>query len=187
VWCPNCHSLGRQRLFKLWFDANRDLISGKSVLHFAPEKSVVSFIKPVAKRYVTADLMRPGVNINMNIENIDLDEKFDVIIASHVLEHVVYDRKAFASIHRTLVPKGLLLAMVPIVENIDTFEDRAITSPKDRQLYFGQYDHVRYYGGDFVQRITDAGFTVKRFTAVEPSISKFSLNRGETVFVCSKE
>ena len=76
--------------------------------------------------------------------------------------------------------------MIPIIENMPTFEDPTITSIKDRELYYGQHDHVRYYGGDFVQRVTGAGFTVKRFTPVEPLISKHGLLRGETVFVCSK-
>jgi len=79
---------------------------------------------------------------------------------------------------------GELLVMVPIAEGMKTFEDPSITTAKDRELLFGQYDHVRYYGSDLVDRISDAGFEVDRFTPTEPLISRHGRMRGETVFVC---
>ena len=47
--CPRCKSAERYRLFKLWLDDNRDIVEGKEVLHFAPEKSLGALIKPLAK------------------------------------------------------------------------------------------------------------------------------------------
>ena len=181
--CPRCHSLERHRLFRLYFDANRPIFAGKSILHFAPEPSVARFVRPVATRYLTADLMYPGADVKIDIESFSFPDKFDTIIASHILEHV-NDRKALASIHGALNRGGTLLALVPITEGMETYEDPAIVDPKDRELFFGQYDHVRYYGSDFVDRISNAGFGVERFTPTEPLIARYGLLRGETVFVC---
>ena len=65
------------------------------------------------RRYVTADL-EPGFDIQVDIENLAVeDASFDVVICSHVLEHV-NDTLALASIHRVLRPGGILIAMVPI-------------------------------------------------------------------------
>jgi len=181
--CPRCHTLERHRLFKLYFDTNRPVFDGKSILHFAPESAVTSFVRPAARKYLTADLMDRTTDVKVDIENIDLLEKFDTVIASHVLEHVD-DRKALESIRKVLNRGGTLLVMVPIAEGMKTFEDSSITSPKDRELFFGQFDHVRYYGSDLVDRLSDAGFKVERFTPTEPLISRHSLLRGETVFAC---
>lgn len=183
--CPNCHSLERHRLFKLFFDTHRQYFDGKAILHFAPEASVLRFAKPVAKSYLTADLFDMRADVKINIEDIGRSDEFDTVIASHVLEHVD-DHKALCSIHHALKSGGTLLAMVPLTENLTTFEDNSITDRKERELYFGQYDHVRCYGGDFVDRVKAAGFSLRRFHPNEPSIPRFSLYRGETVFVCER-
>jgi SAM-dependent methyltransferase len=184
--CPRCHSFERHRLFALWLNENLAEIKGKHVLHFAPEKSVKRIVETISGRYVTADLMDTNADMKLDIENIGMKDAFDVVIASHVLEHVD-DRKALHSIYESLRPNGILLAMTPIIENMRTFEDASITDPKQRELYFGQNDHVRYFGGDFDRRLQDAGFSVLRFTPEEPFISRYSLMRGETLFICRKQ
>lgn len=81
----------------------------------------------------------------MNFE----DNFFDVIICSHVLEHIKDDRKAIHELFRVLKQKGIAFLQVPISKKAkDTFEDFTITSPKEREKYFGQKDHVRIYGQD---------------------------------------
>ena len=184
--CPQCKSLERHRLLKLYFDrGGSKLVAGKIVLHFAAETPVSSFIKPSAARYVTADLYDPNAQLRLNIENIELEETFEVIIASHVLEHVD-DRKALASIRNTLADGGTFIAMVPIAYELEsTFEDPTITAAKDRELYFGQGDHVRFYGRDFIDRVSNAGFSVERFCPNEAEIVKFGLQR-DAVFIATK-
>ena len=41
-----------------------------------------------------------------------------------------------------------------------TFEDFSITDPKDCLRVFGQEDHVRIYGYDFINRLKESGFQV---------------------------
>ena len=40
----------------------------------------------------------------------------------------------------------------------NTFEDDTITDPKQRAEVFGQYDHRRIYGKDYLSRLAAAGF-----------------------------
>ena len=69
--CPRCRSVERDRLFKLWLESTPEAIAGKEVLHFAPEKSLASLIRPLAARYLTADITPGRADRVLNIEAID--------------------------------------------------------------------------------------------------------------------
>ena len=72
------------------------------------------------------------------------------------------DIKALNEIYRVLKSGGVAILQVPINFKKDkTFEDQSITSKKDREKYFGQYDHLREYGLDFKDRVEKAGFDVE--------------------------
>ena len=187
ILCPKCGTLERHRLLCL---ANRehDFFRGRDILHFAPEPAIRQLaLSHNPRSYTTADLFADGVDLRENIEALTLeDESFDLVICLHVLEHV-NDYKAAAELFRVLRPGGILMAMFPIVEGWDeTFEDPARTSPAERLLYFGQHDHVRYFGRDARARLASAGFEVEEYTAVEPNVSRYGLSRGEKIFICSR-
>jgi len=186
--CPSCKSLERHRLVKLWADENPAQLQGRTILHFAPERAVGSFIAPLAAKYITADIDARNVDHQVNVEDIAFAEGFcDVILCSHVLEHVD-DRKALAELYRILRPGGLLLMMTPVNWAWDkTYENPAITSERDRLLHFGQNDHVRYFGADIVSRIETAGFRVALVRSLEPAVSRHGLLRSDVLFLCSKE
>ena len=185
--CPHCGSLERHRLFKLWLDDNRERIVGKHVLHFAPEAAISNLVRPLAKAYVTADIAA-GLDLQLNIEKIQLpDESYDLILCSHVLEHVD-DRAALAEMRRILVIGGIALLMTSIVEGwAKTYENRVITEPNEREIHFGQEDHVRYFGSDFRDRVRHAGFGLDEFTADGPIVVKLGLHRGEKLFIAVRE
>ena len=61
---------------------------------------------------------------------------------------------------RVLQNNGWAILNVPITSG-KTFEDSSIVDPKDRLKAFGQEDHVRSYGPDYVDRLRDSGFTVE--------------------------
>jgi SAM-dependent methyltransferase len=186
--CPSCECLERHRLLVL-ADQECHFFTNKKVLHFAPEHVLRQYIRSCgAMSYITADLYGKNVDITQDIENITLEDgSYDVVIASHVLEHV-NDRKALKELHRILKPGGIALLMVPIVEGWDnTYEDSKIVSTEERQLYYGQSDHIRFYGRDFRTRITNSGFALQEFTAVEPLVSRYALVRGEKLFIATKE
>lgn len=186
--CRACGSVDRQRLVAL-ADAEHHLFEGKSVLHFAAEGVLTDYVKARnPAKYTTADYIRKDADLNLNIEKIDLpDASYEVVLCSHVLEHVD-DRAALREIHRILAPRGLLVLLVPICEAwAATYENPAVTDPAERELHFGQHDHVRYYGRDVRERIQSAGFELSEFQAVEPLVSRHGLMRGDTVFLCQKK
>jgi SAM-dependent methyltransferase len=187
VLCPRCNSLERQR-FLVLADKRERFFAGKDVLHFAPEPSVQRYLETQNLRsYKTADLFAPDVDFKLNIEKIDQpDSAYDVVLCSHVLEHVD-DRKALVEIHRILRANGLLIAMFPIVEGWDaTYENTALSKSRDRLLHFGQHDHVRFFGHDARERIGAAGFHLNEFTAEEPDVTRCGLQRGEKIFAGRK-
>jgi len=163
------------------------IAAGASLLHFAPEACAAGILRTSARKYVTADLHRKDVDLNLNIEKIDLpDESFDCVVCSHVLEHVD-DRQALASIRRVLTANGVLIAMVPIIEGCDTtYEDETIRDERARELHFGQNDHLRVYGNDFRDRLREAGFGFDEYTAAGAEAVKFGLLMGDKIFVCRK-
>ncbi len=185
--CPACGGLERHRLLALAAD-ERELFTGREVLHFAPEAAFVRFIQPKARRYVTADLIPGRADRVMNIEALDApNESWDVILCSHVLEHVD-DRLALSEMFRVLRCGGLLIVMVPIIEGWDrTYEEDGVATDELREAHYGQSDHVRYYGRDLRERIARAGFSIDtEYTAFGGDVVKYSLLRGEKVFLCRK-
>jgi SAM-dependent methyltransferase len=184
--CPNCGSAERHRLFKLWLGQNPSALKGRKTLHFAAETCITRFVKPLVSEYVTADI-EPGRDLVLNIENIALpNSSFDAIICFHVLEHVD-DRKALAELRRILRPDGFLFLMFPVAAGwAKTYEDSAITDPKDREVYFGQANHVRIFGADAEDRIASTGFVLTQFTATGPDSVTFSISPGEKLFIARR-
>ena len=113
-----------------------------------------------------------------------------LIYCSHVLEYVQDDRKAMREFHRVLKRDGWVILMVP-VEADKTFEDPSIVDPSERKKIFGQEDHVRIYGTDFVDRLKEAGFKVKITSAADildnSDLIRMALtSEKEKIYYCTK-
>ena len=82
------------------------------------------------------------------------DESYDIVICNHVLEHIIEDSKAMSELYRVMRKGGWGILQVPMRTILEhTYEDFSITDPKERQKHFGQYDHVRWYGMDYFDRL----------------------------------
>ena len=167
--CPNCNALERHRLVWMFLQRKTELLDGlpKRMLHFAPELGIANRLRAVdTLDYVTADLFDPKASIRVDITDMPSvpDASFDFLYCSHVLEHVADDRKAIKECARVLKPEGRAVFMVPIIAKV-TYEDPSITDPREREKVFGQHDHVRRYGPDFVDRLQSGGFDVQAFSA----------------------
>ena len=186
--CPSCYSLERHRLFALFLNNTASVLTnGAAVLHFAPEDCMRALLQRRSIEYTSADLSRADVDLKVNIEHMDIgDGQYDAIICSHVLEHVD-DKVALSELRRILKSDGILIIMVPIIDGCDTtYEHDTISDNKNRLIHFGQEDHVRVYGADFINRVINAGFQVKVHTAFGREAVKFGLIMGEKIFLCTK-
>jgi len=168
--CMLCGALERHRLVWLYFSRMTNLFdeTPKEMLHIAPEPCFESRLsKRLGQNYITADLLDPRAMVKMDITDIQYpDGYFDVIYCSHVLEHVQDDKKAMREFRRVLKPGGWAILIVPITAD-KTFEDPSIVDPSERLKAFGQDDHVRRYGPDYIDRLRESGFKVKASSVPE--------------------
>ncbi len=190
--CPRCHSLERHRLLWLYLKDSTNLFTDHlRVLHFAPEHLFNRAFKSLDNLdYTTADLDPNRAMIEMDITNITYeDNSFDVILCSHVLEHVMDDKKAMSELFRVLSPGGWAILQVPVLRE-KTYEDPAVVAPEERERLFGQRDHVRIYGLDYRDRLESAGFNVKVDGYVRKlgsaKIRRYGLSKGEDIYFCTK-
>lgn len=162
-------------------------------MHIAPEQCLYARVKQLTHiDYVTADLESPIADYHFDLHKIPFaDNFFDMILCNHVLEHVSDDRKVMSELLRVLNPGGFAILQVPL-EPIreSTFEDPAITDPRQREKYFGQKDHVRVYGRDYPDRLRECGFFVEERLVSEgfstEMINRYRLSPDETLYIASK-
>ncbi|MXV38873.1 methyltransferase domain-containing protein [Flavobacteriaceae bacterium Ap0902] len=194
VLAPGSLSLERHRLMWLYLQNETDFFTADlKVLHIAPEQSFLSKFKKMKNlEYTTLDIESPIADIKADIRNLPLENNsYDVIFCNHVLEHIVEDEAAMKELYRVMKPGGWGIFQVPMKYNLKTtYEDFSITSPEERQKHFGQYDHVRWYGLDYFEKLRNVGFKVRtdygtgNFTSDEQQ--KFALMSGEVLPVVLK-
>jgi SAM-dependent methyltransferase len=192
--CPGCNSLERQRLLYLYLRERTNLFRDRlRVLHVAPEDCLQPQLARQANLdYLSADLAAGSAMAAIDITSIAFpDAAFDVILCSHVLEHVVDDGRAMRELCRVLRPGGWAILQVPMdPARAITFEDSSVTTAAERERLFGQWDHVRVYGRDYPARLRAAGFhvAVMPFAAelAPEQVRRCGLDPREEVFHCSK-
>lgn len=198
VLCPFCGSRERARMTWLFLKERKVLRPGLRILHVAPENCLRDRLKALPQvEYIAGDKHEPGYSYPTGTTELDVtklpfrDDRFDLILCSHVLEHVPDDHTAIRELHRVLAPGGLGILMVPIaLGNAVTQEDLSITDPHERLRRYGQFDHVRLYGRDYTQRLADAGFRVTEDPMTDrlspEEVFRFGLLRSEVVHAVTK-
>ncbi len=201
--CPNCGSLPRHRLLWHYLHDHTKLFDGIhwKLLEIAPIKPFFTFFSGLPFiLYYPCDLNPeqshyqgyPGKILKADLCNLPFDDdSFDVILCSHVLEHVVNDHMAMAEMYRVMARGGWGIFQSPVFYNLETtLEDPAVTTPEEREKLFGQRDHVRKYGQDYGQRISGAGFHVSEIgyvnTFTPEEIAYFGFDPFEKIFLCEK-
>lgn len=188
--CPSCGVLERHRLMALYLRSHTSIFSEvpKRVLHVAPERPVADLIASVPRiSYLSADLSGKDVMVKMDLTDIHYEDgHFDIIICSHVLEHIPDDRLAMREMFRVLAHRGLAVIQVPIYGS-ETYEDFTIDTDEKRLAAFGQKDHVRKYGEDIGLRLQGSGFevTVMRNPADRSICHRLGL-KPSPIFDCRK-
>ncbi|KAJ3032644.1 hypothetical protein HDV00_007299 [Rhizophlyctis rosea] len=157
------------------------------ILHIAPETAIhnklslnpsnPSHNSPPHVFYATGDYLITHYNdasqsaVDFKIDLTDIrfpDDFFDLVVAVHVMEHVSDMDQALRECMRVLKKGGTAILPVPLDRGRDvTYENPNITTEEGRKLHFGQGDHVRRIGRDYVQHMERAGFIAKEYFGSE--------------------
>lgn len=161
---------------------------GMRLLDIAPMPSLVSaLLYNYQLSYVSIDYGQRPAQTRMNLESLAFrSDQFDAILCMHVLEHVKHDVRALEELVRVLRPRGWAVLMVPIDENRSyTDEDPNLNDPEERARRFGQHDHVRRYGKDFLQRCANAGFRMQVIDMHKEKtiLEKYALMPNEKIYI----
>lgn len=156
--CASCGSLERTRLLYLYLEKLGLPQPGSKVLHFAPEKGLYDAISKIvdAEDYIVADIEPNIYPFAKNIVKFDLckdveglrDNYFDLIIHSHILEHVKCNLSYILfHLHRALKQDGWHICVIPFSGG--SYEECFVNiEAAEATRRFGQFDHVRRFGRD---------------------------------------
>ncbi len=194
VLCPGSLSLERHRLLWLYLKNKTDFFTNPhKMLHIAPEQCFLKKFKALSNiNYTTADLNSPIADIKMDLHHAPFtDNTFDVILCNHVLEHVEDDNQCMKELYRIMKPGGWGIFQVPLDSSrSNTYEDKSIVNPEEREIHFWQKDHLRLYGNDYPIRLREAGFEVTEEDYVnsfsKADAERYRLPGGEYIFLCTK-
>ncbi|MEC4049930.1 methyltransferase domain-containing protein [Flavobacterium sp. SUN046] len=194
--CVKCDSIDRDRLLYAYFEFELNVLRNNpklSILHLAPELMLSKeFLKYKYKRYLCTDKFMPGYTypkhtVDMDIMDITFpDNSFDLVICNHVLEHIPDDIGAMKELYRVVKPSGTAVLQVPISPLLTiSYENPEVQTDHDREVHYGQYDHVRIYGQDYIRRLQSVGFTVDKISITQ-KYKSFGVIPEEDLFICTK-
>lgn len=191
--CPRCQGVERNRLTSIVFDLLGPwLTSGdRRVLEVGPQ--------PITRRVVTERFGATYVGVDL-FEDRSVDawadvtrlpfasDSFDLVLCSHVLEHVADDRAAMRELARVCTPHGLVVVFVPHRPGRPT-DEGPLRPGETRTSRFGQDDHVRWYGHDLDDRLLEEGL---RPVVLAPpdlltpdEVARFRLDPEERMWLCA--
>ena len=157
--CPKCKSAERHRLQFLTMQELKKSIdfSELSLLHIAPEAALGKILRSWFGTYTTADINSAGVDVVVDLTAADLpDESYDVVYASHVLEHIPADNLALKEIVRILRPGGFAVLPVPLVCEVTIEYPEPVTT---------EFGHVRAPGYDYYERYEAHFSSIQTFSS----------------------
>ena len=195
VLCPYDLTLERHRLLWLYLNRETNFFTAENlkVLHIAPEQCFLPLFKKQKNlEYTTADLVSPIADLHFDLHDIPLDDnQYDVVFCNHVMEHVDDPMRCMSELNRVMKPGGWAIMQVPQDMNREeTFEDKSITSPSEREKHYWQKDHVRLFGRDYPNYLEKAGFKMSEFDLNQAfdatEIEKFRLMQKEILYIAHK-
>jgi SAM-dependent methyltransferase len=188
--CTSCGSSDRDRFIAFYIDSIKK--DYKQVLHISPSYPLNNFIKSKFDSVTTGDLYMDNVDIKLDLCNMSniADESYDLVICSHVLEHVDDDKAAINEIYRVLKVGGQAILLVPICLSLKGKDEDLNTNELERTKRFGQSDHVRLYGKQSFQDLlksTNGKFSEINASDYKPNhIENLGLKEKNTLYILEK-
>lgn len=193
--CPGCRSLVRHRSLWLYL---RDVVRigecPTRVLHLAPERGIERRLRelPVVD-YISADLDASLASERVDVVDMPYaDASFDLVICSHVLEHVVDDRAAIGEMYRVLRPGHMAIIILPIrsARTEEYIDPSPTPAHADGYRRSARHEHVRAIGADYPDRLRAVGFDVDVIdyaaSMPDPEQARFGIEPGQPFYVCSR-
>lgn len=159
--CRSCGSYERTRLLWLYIEKILSQKINPRILHIAPELGVYNRISAVIEpdNYTIADFQPANYPFAPNCVPIDLtnlkdwpDRHFDIIIHSHVMEHIACNiAYTLFHLHRMLDENGKHICIIPFSAG-GWDESFQLLPSKERTIRFGQSDHIRRFGTDDIYK-----------------------------------
>lgn len=165
------------------------------VLQIAPAATIETWIQTYCPHldYETTDLYMDGVTFHSDIMDMRMvnDETYDLVICSHILEHVQDDKKAMCELKRILKPNGLVVFLVPVMLDMDEIDEEWGLPEEENWRRFGQGDHCRRYGRKgLIERLEEQGFYINALGKDyfgDEVFEQLSLINTSTLYVLTKD
>ena len=138
--CETCQSLERHRIMRIFHVKLKQIFnySNFDVLQISKDFSVLP------EWFKSFDLSIYGSHISIDIQDINLDKSYDVVICNHVLEHVQRWKIALHELQKISSRDGFLQISFPDPINRDLTNDWGYPKAED-------HGHYRIFGKDCIK------------------------------------
>ncbi|MBR3307237.1 MAG: class I SAM-dependent methyltransferase [Lachnospiraceae bacterium] len=162
--CPYCGALNRVRMMFMYLERSR-FAGIKHVLYMSATHAGLEYFRKNHPdiEVITNDLYVDEYDYHYDIENMYgfVDGQFDLIICSHILEHVNNDIRALEEMYRVTKRGGKIIIIVPL-QLREGFDEDTKLSEEDNWKRFGDGTHVRAYSKTAMkERIESLGYSVE--------------------------
>ncbi|MDE0805234.1 MAG: class I SAM-dependent methyltransferase [Acidimicrobiales bacterium] len=156
--CPSCGSIARERFLHWSWIRSWVPVEGARVIENSPrlgEGYRTMMSRALHYRGSDYDERAHQADIQLDLQDIDLPtSSLDVVLSTHVLEHVPNTGRALRELHRVLAPGGVVVLQVPLAE--------PTTKPPDSPEFHADDTPVFWrFGFDLADQLSDAGFVVE--------------------------
>ncbi|MDQ1712533.1 MAG: hypothetical protein QOE45_1983 [Frankiaceae bacterium] len=156
--CPRCGAIGRDRWLFHCLVSRVRVTSSTTLLETSPRLGD-EYRQAMKRRldYTCSDydLRAHRADIALDLQDMDLaDASLDVIMTSHVLEHVPDTDAALAEMYRVLRPGGSVILLVPVPQGV--------TAPPAEPEFHDDMTPVFWrFGLDLTDRLREHGFDTR--------------------------
>ncbi len=155
--CPSCGAIGRDRFLFLCLQQRVPEQAGLTLLETSPRlgrdyrAAMRHWFDYRASDY---DDRAHRADLVLDLQDIDLpDDSLDVVLCSHVLEHLPDTDRALDELYRVVKPGGHLLLLVPVLQG-------ETAPPTEPEFHDDTTEVFWRFGPDLTGRLAGRGFDV---------------------------